>query len=173
VVVTKNEQTGEVNQRSQEQSAPVAQQFFQRFSGGTKLFEFQCGQRIELDREIFDATLASLLKEAGAFDGGTDVHASGVVGIAGGIDQAAALEPGNDAAHGGRLDLLGGRKFAERLRAGKDEDGERGQLRRTDARSRVPPANAAEKVDGSGMEAVSGGHRLGTRRHALGLDFPH
>ena len=60
--------------------------------------------------------------------------------------------------------LLGARELAQGERAAEDDDGERGELRGGEAGGIVLAAEAAEEVDGGGMEAigeVDGGERGG------------
>src|ERR1700674_2282848 len=87
--------------------APVTQQLLQDVRGAAELSEFRFGEASEKVGQIFDAALARLLQKAGAFGGGANLHAAGIVRIAGDFNQAAALESGDHAAHGGRPDLLG------------------------------------------------------------------
>ncbi len=100
------------------------------------------------------------------------------MGIGSDLNQAAAFESGDDAAHGGRFDLLGGGEFAKRFGAGKDENREGRKLSRADSGGCVLQANAAEQMDGGGMEAIGGREGLWAGRDVAGfgtfrLDFRH
>lgn len=128
------------------------------------------GERFELGGEGDDATTASFVQEPRAFGGSTDLNAPGVGGIGDDLDQLAVLEPGNDAAHGRRFDLLGGGQLTERRGASENEHGERRKTGGAFPGSSVLFADAAEEVDGSGMEAV---RDVGGRGAIFLLAFAH
>jgi hypothetical protein len=69
-------------------------------------------------------------------------------------DQSRALEAGDDAAHGGWADLLGIGKFAKRSSATEDQNGQSGELGRTDAAFAVADAKPPEQVNGGGVELI-------------------
>jgi hypothetical protein len=159
-------------------SVPTAQEVFQNVGGGAELGKFAAGEGIEMGCEVLDAALAALLEKARALRGGADVYPARVAGIASDIDQVTAFESGDDAGHGRRFDLLGGGELAERFGAGKDQNGESGQLCRAHTGSHVLQAHTAQQVDGGRMKAVGGGEGRGpgrdiTRLDGLGLDFRH
>ena len=133
-----------------------------------QLDKFVRAEVIEACREGCNAAAARLLEQARALGRGTDVRAAGVPGVAGNGDETVALESGDDAAHGGRLDLLGGGQLAQRFGPGEDQHRERRQLRWTHAAGRVVPANAAQEVNGSGVQPVGDGEDA-----SMGLDFWH
>jgi len=119
----------------------------------------------------FHAALSAFLQDFGALGGGFEAEAAFVVGR-GAADQAGADEAGDDAAHGGRANLLGFGEFAERTRPSKNQDGKRGELCWADPADRVAGSDAAEQVDGGGMEQVGDLDGIGEGEYFL-VAFGH
>ena len=145
-------------------SAPAFEQPFKDFHSPAKGREFLGSKRIEMGGEIGDTHLASFLQQAIAFGSGANVHAARIAGIHGDFNQAAADQAGHDTAHGRRLDLLGGGQLAQSLGTPENQHGERREACRTFTGGDILFADAAEQVDGGGVQAVSNREKLGMGR---------
>lgn len=102
----------------------------------------------------FDAAAAAFLEELGAFGGGFEADAALVIGGLA-ADQAGADEAGDDAAHGGGADLFGFGQLTEGAGSSKDQNREGGKLGWADPANGIAGADAAEQMDGGGMELVA------------------
>lgn len=103
--------------------------------------------------EGFDPPLAAFPHEADSFGGRFEAHATAVFRFVA-ANEAGALQAGHNAAHRGWTDLLGIGQFAERSGPTKHEDREGGKLRRPDATFLVADAQAAQQVNGCGVQLV-------------------
>ncbi len=108
-----------------------------------------------------DPATAAALEESHSPGGGADESRAAVAGVGAAAGEPFAFQSGDDAGHGRGFDLLGGGQPLKREGAGKDEDGEGGKLRGADAGADIFLADAAEDVDGGGVEAIRHGVRAG------------
>jgi hypothetical protein len=93
------------------------------------------------------------LHQGNAVGGSFEADAACVVsGVA--ANEPGALQAGDDAAHGGGADLLGGGQFAEGFRPAENEYRKSRKLGGSDSAGEIADTQAAEKVDGGGMELV-------------------
>jgi len=135
------------------------------------LLEFLGTEGLQGLGQEFDAAAAAFLEELGAFGGGFEAEAAFVVG-GGAANQAGTHQAGDHAAHGWGADLLGFGQFAEGAWASKDQNRESGKLGRPDAADGIAGADAAEQVDGGGVELVRDLDRIEGREYLV-LAFGH
>ena len=135
------------------QRLQFSDQLLQQRGGILKLESVGFGEGGDGLGERGDAELPGLPHQADAFGRGFEADAAAVVGGLA-ADEFGALEAGDNAAHRWRADLLGVRKFAEGFGAAENEDGESGELGGADAAFAVADTQAAQQVDGSGVELV-------------------
>ena len=131
----------------------IPEDFLKQCKGAPEFFAVTFGARGESFGERLHTALAALPHQADTFGGRFEAHAAAVYGGVA-ADQSRTLEAGDDAAHGGWADLLGIGKFAKRSGATEDQDGESGELGRTDAAFAVADAKPPEQVNGGGVELV-------------------
>lgn len=91
-----------------------------------------------------------------AFEGRGDADGAAVRGIGAFDNQALLLKGMHDARHGGRTDLFGVGKLAEGERTGEDDYGERGEARGVEGARTVCLTEAAQEMDGGGVQGFSG-----------------
>jgi hypothetical protein len=140
---------------------PAFEQAAKDFDGVAEGVEFARRETVEMVCEIRDADFTSFLQQARAFGRSADAHATGVVRVGADFDESAARQPGDDAAHGRRLHLLGGGQLAKCFRASENEHRERGKPRRAFAGRDVLLAQAAQKMNGRGVQAIGDGENVG------------
>ncbi len=136
-----------------------------------ELLQFRGAECAQAVGEDFHAAPAAFEQNARAFVCCRNLRAALVLSGAPPY-QFRTFKSGNDPAHGGRTYLFGGGQLADGTRASEYQHRESGELCGANAAGAVHNAEAAQQVDGGGMEAV--GYRRGVRgRTKIALAFCH
>jgi hypothetical protein len=156
-------------------SIPFLKQPIEDFRGFAQLGALGRRQAIEPEGEFGHPHGAGFLEQADPPGGCPNAPAAGILAIGRDLDQAAGHQAGHDAAHGRGLDLLGAGQLPQGFRALEDQHGKGGQPRRAFAGGQILAPQAAQKVDGGGVQAVGQRPRFGLRpgevfRRAPALD---